>query len=158
MKNRTLIIVAVVALLLIVGGGIFVLSSKNSVNKSQNSVPEITQEVIPTVMPADIGLKISLRNDGKAMKFEIGNVAGISLVEYQISYMKEVNGEQVPEGLIGEVKVKPGDKKITTDYREFGTCSSGKCRYDKVVSAVKLTLKITKDDGSVLSSEETTQL
>ncbi|MFH1833054.1 MAG: hypothetical protein ABH816_02695 [Candidatus Levyibacteriota bacterium] len=158
MKNRTLIIAAVVVLLIIIGGGVYFLSSKNSTGKPQDLISEMSQEVIPTVMPSDIGLIITLRDDSKAMKFEITQIDGISLVEYQISYMKEVNGEQVPEGLIGEIKVKPGDKKITTDYREFGTCSSGKCRYDKVVSPVSLTLKITKDDGSILSSEEITQL
>ena len=158
MKNRNLIIIAVIVLLIIVGGGIYFLSTRNLENKPQDVVPEITQEVIPTVMPVDLGLKIALREDKRAIKFEIAQIDGISLVEYQISYTKELNGEEIPEGLIGEIKVKPGDKKITTEYREFGTCSSGKCRYDKVVSAVKLTLKITRDDGSVLSSEETTEL
>ncbi|MBI2622684.1 MAG: hypothetical protein HYW64_01140, partial [Candidatus Levybacteria bacterium] len=119
---------------------------------------EISEQVIPTVLPADLGLALMLRSDKKALKFEITNIDGIESVDYQISYTKEINGEEVPEGLIGEIKVKPGDKKIAIDYREFGTCSSGVCRYDKVVSAIKLTLKIVKTDGKVLQAEDSIEL
>lgn len=160
MKNKTLVIFLGVAALVIIlfGAGYYVLSSQKTAQNSSAVPPEIQEQVIPTILPSDLGLKLMLRSDKKALKFEITNIDGIESLDYQISYLKEINGEEVPEGLIGEIKVKPFDKKIAIDYREFGTCSSGVCRYDKVVSPVKVTLKIVKTDGKVLQAEDSIEL
>lgn len=156
MKNKNVtIIIIVFALILATLGGYFVLS-KNTAKKPIASQAQ-EEEVVPTILPDDIGLKTTLRDDKKAIKFEI-NAKDVESVEYQISYTKEVNGEQVPEGLIGEAKAVSGEDKIQIKYREFGTCSSGTCRYDKVVSSVKILLKLTKKDGRVFQSEKTVEL
>lgn len=160
MKNKKLVLVLGAAALIVVlfGIGYYFLSSQKTAQNSSATPPEILEQVIPTILPSDLGLKLILRSDKKALKFEITNIDGIESLDYQISYLKEINGEEVPEGLIGEVKVKPSDKKIAIDYREFGTCSSGVCRYDKVVSPVKVTLKIVKTDGKVLQAEDSIEL
>lgn len=160
MKNNKGIFIGGIILftIFIIGVSYYFLSSQKSAQNTPAVPAEISEQVIPTVLPADLGLALMLRSDKKALKFEITNIDGIESVDYQISYTKEINGEEVPEGLIGEIKVKPLDKKIAIDYREFGTCSSGVCRYDKVVSAIKLTLKIVKTDGKVLQAEDSIEL
>ncbi len=159
MKNKNILIVAVVGVVLVLGIVGYLLTNSGLSKPQPETASETSIEeelVIPTIDPSDLGLTFVLRNDKKAAKFEIVNGKDIENVEYQLSYTKEVNGEEVPEGLIGEAKPK-GDT-VSIAYREFGTCSSGTCRYDKVVSPVKLTLKITKTDGKVYQSEETIDL
>lgn len=156
MKNKQIIIGVII--LLVIGGGVFTLFTKNSSNKSATNQLQFDQEIIPKISPSDLGLVMTLRSDKKAIKFEITKIEGIESVDYQISYTKDVNGEEVPEGLIGEVKVNPEDTKIEIKYREFGTCSSGVCRYDRVISPVKLTLKITKQDGKIYQAEDSVEL
>lgn len=154
MNRKTLIIlglVAVIAALL----GYFLFVNKQ---EPQGTSEQIQEETLPTISKDELGLEFELRADKKAARFTINNVDDIELVEYQISYTKEINGEEVPEGLIGEVKRESGDKTIDSGYREFGTCSSGVCRFDKVVSDIKLFLKITKSDGKQYQVEDTLEL
>lgn len=158
-EKRIAIILGAIVLIILLSAGYYFLFFQKSASKDVSEIPlEIQEQVIPTILPSDLGLKLMLRSDKKALKFEITNIDGIESLDYQISYLKEINGEEVPEGLIGEVKVKPRDEKIAIDYREFGTCSSGVCRYDKVVSPVKVTLKIVKTDGKVLQAEDSIEL
>jgi len=132
----------------------FVYSSK----KSQKSpLIDLTQQVL-TLSPDSIGLTVAFRADNKAMKFTVGNASGINSIDYQISYTKNVKGDNVPEGLIGTVDMNPGDKTAGIGFREFGTCSSGVCRYDTVVSPVTLTLKVVKSDGKVYQVEKTVNI
>ena len=79
------------------------------------------------------------------------------------TYEKDVVAEdEAPEGVQGIIgEIDTGDLKggvMETEYREFGTCSSGKCRYDTVVSPIKVALKITKADGKVYQSEKSFEL
>ena len=150
LKERLLIhkkILAAVAVFLIlaVSGGVFLLSKQNS-SSSRTSGDVIEDSELPSLSPEDIGMEVTVRSDGRAIMFELTKARNIELVEYTIEYEKEIDGETVPEGIFGEMKI--GEDGITkTDFREFGTCSSGKCRYDNVVSDIKIVLKVTKKDG-----------
>lgn len=155
MDKKVIIIVAVIVLLLLGGGGYMVLSKTSSVKPTPVSVAE-EEETVQEISPKDVGLELILRPDKKAIKFVIANASDIETVDYQISYSKEVDGEEVPEGLIGDAKLEDG--KIEINYRELGTCSSGVCRYDKVVSPIKITLKITKTDGKVYKAEDSIEI
>ncbi len=146
------IVAAVLGVLLLLGGGYFVLAGKKTSNAP--TLPETEDVEVQEISTEELGLSFELREDKKAARIIMTKIKGIKTIEYQIEYQKEVDGEEIPEALIGEIVVKPGDKKIETEYREFGTCSSGVCRYDKVVSDVKLILKITKDDGKIYQAEE----
>ncbi|HYK07902.1 MAG TPA: hypothetical protein VEW42_00210 [Candidatus Eisenbacteria bacterium] len=153
--NKWYTVAAVVVVVLLVGIGTwFVL------NRSAKKVPAIMDETqnVLTLSPDAIGLSVAFRADNKAMKFTVANANGINSIEYQISYTKNVKDEDVPEGLIGTVDMNPGDKTASIGYREFGTCSSGVCRYDTVVSPVKLTLKVVKSDGKVYQVEKTVSI
>lgn len=154
-EKKMLIIICVVVLLLLGGGGYLVLSKTSSVKPTPAPIAE-EEEIVEEISPKDIGLELILRPDKKAVKFLIANASDIETVDYQISYSKEVDGEEVPEGLIGDAK--PEDGKIEINYRELGTCSSGVCRYDKVVSPIKITLKITKTNGKVYKAEDSIEI
>lgn len=156
LKNKkVLIAIIVVVVLVIAGGGYYVMGMKSPKTTSQMPVEESTN--VQTISPESVGLDFQYRKDGKAAKLIIGNASGIKSIEYQLSYQKNVDGEDVPEGLIGDIDVM-GKSSVETDYREFGTCSSGVCRYDNVTSPITVTLKITKDDGKVYSAEKSFDL
>lgn len=151
MGNKNLVVVIVVVLLLIFGGAFFLLSNKQQAPVSEEAVEEeLTAEILS---PEEIGLTFSAQPDGKAVKFTIAKAGDIDHVEYTIAYTKEVNGEEVPEGLIGEIQ--GGKSTLGIDYRILGTCSAKVCRYDTVVSDVTLLLKVTKDNGKIYSVEKT---
>ncbi len=158
MKDKRAIIAIIVIVLVIGGGALYFLAKKTPPKPQQTTQQQSADDIVLTMTPEDLGLTTTIRDDKKAMKFQMTNIKNIQLVEYQMSYTKEINGEQVPEGLIGEVKINPGDSTAGIAYREFGTCSSGRCRYDKVVSSIKLTLKVTKTDGKVYQVEKTVDL
>lgn len=152
-----MVIAAIVVVIVLVGGGAWLLGSKKNTAQQIPAFNDQTQQV-QTLSPDSIGLTIAFRADKRAMKFTVGNATGINSIEYQISYMKTIDGQQVPEGLIGTVDMNPGDSTAGIGYREFGTCSSGTCRYDSVVSPVKLTLKLVKSDGKIYQVEKTVDL
>jgi hypothetical protein len=156
MKNKNLlIIIAIVAVLIIGGLGYYFVAGKKTATQNTANTNVDEEEKVETIAPADLGLSFTARADKKAVKFVIDKADGIENVEYQISYTKKVEGEQVPEGLIGEAKPQSG--KVAIDYRELGTCSAKVCRYDVVVSDIKLTLKVLKG-GKTYQSETSLSL
>lgn len=144
LKNRKLIAAVAVFLILIALGGVFFLAKKQTAPVSPGEV--IEESGLPQLLPEDIGMEVTVRADGNALMFKLTKAKDIERVEYTIEYEKEIEGETVPEGIFGEMNIGQ-DGRTDTDYREFGTCSSGVCRYDKVVSDVTIVLKVTKKDG-----------
>ncbi len=157
--NKTLLIALSVLAVIIVAGGLyhFILAKKTLAPTAQQSKSSDDETPVLTLSPSDVGLVFTKRDDGKAVKFTLNN-DNIQAVEYQISYTKKVNDEEVPDGLIGDATVTSGSNKISIEYRELGTCSANKCTYVTVVSDVKLTLKITKNDGKVYQVEDSLSL
>lgn len=156
MEQKKILIIGGVVLVVLAVGGYFVFSKKSpSLPVEQKAVVEEEQVVISTIAPDELGLTFTARSDGKAVKFAISNPAGIQSVDYEISYLAKGD---IPRGAIGHVEVKASDSKISTNYIDLGTCSSGKCKYDEGVTEVKLVLKIEKDDGKTYSTETTLDL
>lgn len=160
MGKKFLIPFAVLVLLILAGGGYYFFSSHVSKPLQQKpSQTSDTSDVVPTLAPSDIGLSFTARDDKKAVKFVIAKPDGIQSVEYTLSYTaKSSEGQDVSQGLIGDATVTSGASTIAISYRELGTCSSGHCRYDHVISPVTLTLKITKSDGKVYQTTDTLDL
>jgi hypothetical protein len=157
LKDKKILVAIVVIILLLAGGGWYLMGMKSQQPLETAAVEEETN--VETLSPESIGLDLEFRKDGKAAKIIIGKAEGIQAIEYQISYQKNQEGEDVPEGLIGDVDMSNmSGGKVETDYREFGTCSSGTCRYDTVTSPIKITLKITKENGKVYQSEKSFEL
>lgn len=156
-RNLIIAIAVVVVILGIVGFFIVKSNRKVAAPTTQSQGTEETQ--VQTIDPSALGLTVQVRPDKKAIKFALSKVDGIKSIEYQLSYTKEIEGQDVDDALIGTVDIKSGASSAgLDDWRIFGTCSSGVCRYDTVVSDVKLTLKITKDDGTILQAEKTIPL
>ena len=149
------ILALIAALLILVIGGVALAFMRG--NSTPNPADQFVEENLPTLSAEDIGLEVTLRGDKRAIMFEVTKYDDIERIEYEITYEKEIDGESVPEGLYGEMNIAL-DGITKTDYREFGTCSSGVCRYDEVVSDIKITMKVTKKDGKVYSVEETVSL
>jgi len=144
LRNRKLIAAVAVFLVLIVLGGVFFLTKNKTSPLPEDKITE--DSGLPKLTPEDIGMVVTVRADGKALMFKLTKASDIERVEYTIEYEKEIEGETVPEGIFGEMNIGQ-DGRTDTDYREFGTCSSGVCRYDDVVSDVTIMLKVTKKDG-----------
>ena len=145
-NKKLLAAVAVFLVFVVLGGAFFITRNQNISSKEIDIKNGIADSDLPTLDPSDIGMVVTLRSDGKALMFELTKTFDINSVEYTIEYEKEIDGERVPEGIFGLMNI--GEDGITkTDYREFGTCSSGRCRYDNVVSDITIILKVTKKDG-----------
>lgn len=147
------IIAAVVILLLVVIG---VFAMNNSSSKSDDDSLDIGSD-LPELSPEDIGMEVTVRDDGLALMFELTKADDIEKVEYTIEYEAETDEGVANQGIFGEMNI--GEDGITkTDFREFGTCSAGRCRYDKVVSDVTINLKVTKKDGKEYSVQEVVKI
>lgn len=155
LKNKKLLSAAAVFLVLGVIGGVFFLNRhQNPPTTEENSLIESN---LPVLSPEEIGMVVTVRKDKKALMFELTKADDIKKVEYTIEYEKEIDGETVPEGIFGEMNIAE-DGITKTDFREFGTCSAGKCRYDNVVSDIKIVLKVTKNDGKDYQVEKLVKL
>ena len=145
LKNKKVIAaVAVFVVLIIAGGALFLFKNQSSSGSTPDDL--IATSDLPELSPEEIGMVVTVRKDKKALMFELTKADDIARVEYTIEYEKDLDGETVPEGIFGEMNI--GEDGITkTDFREFGTCSAGRCRYDNVVSDVTIVLKVTKKDG-----------
>jgi len=155
-KVLSAIIVFIVLLLVI--GGIFVFTRGGDDTDNDSSNPIIGDSSnLPSLDPDEIGMVVTVRKDGKALMFELTKADDIELVEYTIEYEKDIDGERVPEGIFGLMNIGE-DGRTDTDFREFGTCSSGKCRYDEVVSDVTIILKITKVNGDEFQVKKVVKL
>lgn len=147
MKNNKnlLIAIAVVCIVIILAAGAFFILKKGT--KQQSGVVAQQNQVISTLNPSDIGLKLSLIQSGKfaqhGIEMDITKISDITSVDYELDYTSQGG---IPRGAIGHIDVKPTDSQITQQL-PFGTCSDV-CHFDQGISGVKLTLKITKKDGS----------
>jgi hypothetical protein len=138
-------VIALIAIFVTVGGFIFYTNSQSSAESEDQSQASETTD-LPQLSPEDIGMVVTVRKDNKAVMFELKKADDIKKVEYTIEYEAEVEGSVANQGIFGEMNIaEDGIKK--TDFREFGTCSAGKCRYDNVTSDVTITLKVVKKDG-----------
>lgn len=156
-KQIILIAIAVIALAIIVGGAVYFFTKSIAPKKMASSSDQ--SQIVQTLTPEQVGLSISIRPDKNAMQFALANASDITHIEYTITYVANSKGQDVNQGLFGEIDNTSGKQSIGTDkFREFGTCSSGVCRYDTVVSPIKLTLKITKKDGNIYSVEKSIDL
>lgn len=155
------IIIAVVVLVL--GGGIFVLASKKSAPAAQTTQGQM-EDVVQAINPDDLGLVVKTNPNTvtPGVRFYFTKTGDIKLIEYQLQYTHTVNDSEgehsVGEQLTGEAKELSDGTFGIKDYRDFGTCSSGRCRYDVGITDTKLVFKIVKNDGTVYEAEKSFSL
>lgn len=145
-KNRKFLVAVAVFLVLIVLGGLFFITRHQTAPSSSESASMIQTQNLPVLSPDAIGMMVTVRADKLALMFNLTKASDVDKVEYEIDYNKDLDGQTIPEGILGEMNIAQ-DGITKTDYRTFGTCSSGTCHYDKVVSDVTIKLAVTKKDG-----------
>lgn len=134
----------IIALVILVLGAFVVFG--NGSGSSEDLNDSMSTSGLPELSPEDIGMVVTVRDDNKALMFEITKAEDIEQIEYTIEYEAETDEGTANQGIFGEMNIAE-DGITETDFREFGTCSAGKCRYDDVVSDVTINLKVTKTDG-----------
>lgn len=164
MKNLKIILIAIIVFVILassIAGYFILIKGKNKIKIPVETSEEETQNV-KEISAEDIGLSLNLRADEKAVIMKITNLSGIASFEYEMEYMAEVveSGKtvEVPRGVVSSpVVVKSGEKQISKEIL-LGTCSKNVCKYDKVVSEIKLVMKVEFENGEIGSVEEIVSL
>lgn len=151
-KNKIvvgLIAAVVIVLILVVGFNLF----RGGVAGGPGGSSSDRQNVIE-VDPEEIGLELEIRSDGNAIIITATKIDGIEGLEYELTYDAEdtFEGETnvIPRGAVGRLNISGG---IASAEVDLGTCSSGVCKYDKVVSDINVLIKIDYENGEVGAAE-----
>ncbi|HUQ85012.1 MAG TPA: hypothetical protein VM077_01700 [Candidatus Limnocylindrales bacterium] len=151
----------VVAVLLLVTGYLLFVGKPKV--KEESVVEDLT---VQTISAEELGLTLTVKPDGKAVKFEITKLNGIKSLEYELTYEADSTAQEqgeggeprVQRGITGDAKVESGKSTYESEWLDLGSCSKNVCRYDSGVKSVSLTLKLNKDGGKILQSEKTLKL
>lgn len=151
LKNKNVIVVLVILVVLIGGGLLLTNLGSDSASKDDDDVlPDV--ELLPTVGP-EVEVTLEADPSGEEVILQIAGVPdGTDFIEYELSYDAIVDDESVPKGVIGTITFD-GEDPVTRDII-LGTCSSGTCKYDEGVEAIKATLKFEGDYGAQLFEGE----
>jgi len=155
-KNKKLLaIIGVLAAILVVGGIFMAVRGQNSSSTEDEDIS--IGAGLPELSPEEIGMKVTVREDKNALMFELTKADDIEKVEYTIEYEAETEDGVANQGIFGEMNI--GKDGITkTEFREFGSCSAGRCRYDDVISDITINLKVTKKDGKEYAVQKIVKL
>ncbi|MBI5044880.1 MAG: hypothetical protein HZC02_03070 [Candidatus Levybacteria bacterium] len=165
MKKNQLLIAAAVVVLLIVGGVFVFIQNAQDNDEAENS--QILEEEAITVSPEEVGLKLTTRNNQKEIKFSVSKLDDVQTIEWDFTYDADVPPEYRSEGGSGKVTQRfgssepvdvEGKSSYESEYREIGTCSSGRCRYDTGVEKVDFVLKMIKKDGKEYQVQDSLSL
>ncbi len=161
--NKKLLAPIIVVFVIVLGIGSYFFLSKNSSQKSNDQAQQgIPDEVVPTLAPSEVGLKMVARSDNKAVKLILSKATNVSKIEFDLVYdadqASSFGGDQggsgkVTRNVTDELEVN-GKSPFETKYYDLGSCSSGKCRYDTGITKVKTEMKVTMNDGKAFQVED----
>ena len=150
--KKNALIIGVIAVVVLGIGGYFIWA------RSQNQALIPKREELQNakqMTPEDIGLELSLRSDKKAVIIKATKIDGIKGFEYELTYDAEVTEDRdtsvVPRGAVGEFTIRGGVAQAEVD---LGTCSANVCKYDKVVSNIKVVIKVNFENGEIGAVED----
>lgn len=144
-------IIGIVIILILIGGFFFLRPS--STEEESQLVPEPT----PTKALAPIGedIEVDFKPNSSRIKavLTIGklNEAGVESLEYEILYETEGLTKGVNSG---STPIEVDSSGIVEREIDFGTCSSGVCRYDKDVGKITLVIRFNTSDGPKIFKKE----
>jgi hypothetical protein len=145
MKNKWMAIgVGAVLIVVLVAGFMFV--AQRNVSKAPG-VEQTPEEQAIEMSPEDIGLELTPNAANTEVKMRIRDVSKFNSFEYEMNYDAIVDGEVVPRGAIGSGDVNPGETSIERAIT-IGTCSAGKCKYDKGVTKISFIIRLNLKDGT----------
>lgn len=154
--KKNALIIGVIAVVVLGIGGYFIWA--RSQNQGLTPRGEELQNA-KQMASEDVGLELSLRSDKKAVIIKATKIDGIKSFEYELTYDAEVteDGETivVPRGAVGELTIRGGVASAEVD---LGTCSANVCKYDKVVSNIKVVIKVNFENGEIGAVEDTIPL
>lgn len=166
MNKKTGIIIGVLVLVFLAGSGLFFLSSRK--NSDADVFPTgIQDQVVGTLTPTDIGLKLILNSNNRKVKVIVENIDDIKLLEYDITYDADIpaselapgeEGGKVERGFSDEAKIKSGQSRYESKDFDLGSCSRNVCRYDTGVEEVRILMKVTKRDGKIYEVKDEVKL
>ena len=147
MNKKLLLIGGVLLILLIIIGGIlFFINASSTPNEEEGIITENFIEL----SPEDVGLTLESQQNNQQLVMEMTKLDDVESFEYELSYDAVENGETVSRGTFGSGP-NPDEEGNSTIRRvmDLGTRSSGKCKYDKDVTEVMLTLRVNLNNGEV---------
>jgi hypothetical protein len=161
LKNKTVIIVLAVVVLVIIGTGGYFLIAGSSSSKTAQDAP-IDDDVVQTLSPSAIGLKLEASSDDKKVRFTIAQASDIKAIEYELIYNANSTAEEISEGsqarvqrgITGQENITPGTATYQSSWLILGSQSSNIVRYDTGVTSVSITLKITKTNNKVYQVQD----
>ncbi len=144
MQNKLALIgIGAVVIVAAIAGFIFLNNTKKA---EESGTPESVEEQAVEIKPEDIGLELTPSDDLTEVVMEITDVSKFNSFEYEMNYDAEVEGEVVPRGAIGSGEINPGETSIKRSVT-IGTCSAGKCKYDKGVKKISFIIRLNLKDG-----------
>lgn len=151
-KKLIIILAAVLGVVLIGAVAVYLVTSP-----SEDEEDIVAEEDYIEIQPEDVGFSYELREDGTGITLTFANLDGVETLEYDLSYTKEIEGKdgtvEAPGGVPGEFDVS-GRSSYEVDI-DFGTCSSGRCVFDKIVSPeLTLIVRVGYENGEVGIFEE----
>lgn len=157
MKKKIIIIVLVVLVLLGVGGYFIFARGKKQL---KSTVPTLIQEedAFPTIADSEFSASIKPASAANTIVFKIEKFPkGTKTIEYEISWDTEKNGNILEQGVSNSsapLKIKSDDQIIPPKEFYLGTCSKNVCSPDKVVSKIRLIIRIEINKGIKIWSKE----
>ncbi len=155
------VVILVVVLLVIVGaGGYYFIAGSNS-QKTADNLP-VDDNVIQTLSPSAIGLKLEASPDDKKVRFVISKASSISSIEYELIYTANSTAEEksegaqarVQRGITGDQTVNSGTSTYQSSWLILGSQSANVVRYDTGVKSVSITLKVTETNNKVYQVQD----
>lgn len=165
-QNKKLLIIGGVLLVLLLGvGGFFVFGNKSA--QEETTQTQSLDDAVISLSPDKIGLKMETRNSNKEVRFVATKLSDAKSLEWEFFYDADIPLKDRTEdgpttvtqnfGSSEPVNVE-GKSSFESPFRELGTCSSGRCRFDTGVKRVNLTIKMIKTDGKVYQIEDSLDL
>lgn len=139
-------LIGIGAVVVVVGVALFMFVQNTKKAKEATGPEPTVEEEAVSMKPEEIGLELTPNKDNTEVNMKISDVSKFTAFDYEMSYDAEVDGEVVPRGALGSGEVEAGESSISRDIT-IGTCSAGKCKYDKGVTKISFTIKLTLKDG-----------
>lgn len=148
MNKKLLIIGSVLLVLMVLIGGVLFFLNNTTENSDEDA--GILDENLVKMSPEDVGLTLESQQNNQQVVMELSRVDDIKSFEYELSYDAQESGATVSRGTFGSgPNPEEEGKGVISRVMDLGTCSSGKCKYDKGVTEVFLTLRVNLKNGEV---------
>ena len=158
LKKNKVVAGIFVGIIFVVAGIWFFAINKNAKIGPNSQIVDETQNV-KQISAEDIGLEVELKPNKQAVIMRVTKLDGIASIEYEVSYdaEEEFEGETsvVPKGAGSSEPIDVRGKSEIEREILLGTCSARVCRYDKVMSDIKVLVRVNYENGGVAAAEAT---